>query len=181
MEISFGRYRIRSFHKNDIESIVRYGNNRNVSIHLRDTFPYPYRRSDAQAWLKFVATQSPEANFALASQEELVGGIGLRLLGDVDCVSAELGYWLGEPFWGKGIATEAVKHFLPFCFREFEIARIYAEVFSGNEASIRVLEKCGFEAEGIMRQAVVKDGVLKDKFVLALRREDFQQRHTARS
>lgn len=177
MEITFGRYRIRSFHKSDVEAIVRYGNNRNVSIHLRETFPFPYRRADAQAWLKFVAGQSPETNFALAAQDELIGGIGLRMLGDVDRVSAELGYWLGEPFWQKGIATEAVRSFLPFCFRQFEIARIYAEVFSGNEPSIRVLEKCGFEPEGIMRQAVIKDGELKDKFIFGLRREEFERRH----
>jgi len=176
MEIRFGRFCIREFEKSDVEALVRYGNNPRVSAELRDSFPFPYRRADALSWLKFTAVQDPPSNFAIASQEELIGGIGLRFFSDVDRLSAELGYWLGEPYWGQGIGTAAVRHFTLYAFRTYEIGRIFAEVFSGNLASIKLLEKCGFLPEGVLRRAVVKNGELKDKYIFGLLKEEADSR-----
>lgn len=167
MLLSIGRWLIRSWQAEDEEAIVRYANNRSVSIHLRDSFPYPYTRADAQAWLRSVRRRQPETMFAIASQQEAIGGIGLHIQPDVYRISAELGYWLGEPFWGQGIATEAVRAVTEWGFSHLGLARIYAGVFDGNPASARVLEKAGFMLEGRMRSAVIKEGRILDQFLYA--------------
>jgi len=175
MELAlFHPYRIRSFEKGDETAMVRYANNREVSRTLRDSFPFPYRKSDAQAWLKLVRQQEPEINFAIANDEELIGGIGLRFFSDVYRGTAELGYWLGEPFWGRGIASAAVKKFSPYCFERYDIVRLTAGVFEGNNRSCRVLEKAGFALEGRQRRAITKDETVLDEIVYGLAREDVQ-------
>jgi len=171
MELPFGQYKIRSFRKSDAAALVGYGNNRNVSRYLRDSFPYPYRKSDAEGWLRYVANEEPESNFAIADSTELIGGIGLRFQGDVYRCGAELGYWLGEPHWGKGIVSAAVKVFVGYAFETFEIERLWATVYEGNVPSARVLEKAGFEREGILRRSVIKENQIFDSSMYALLRE----------
>ena len=109
MDILIGEWKIRSWQPDDETAIVKYANNRNISINLRDSFPFPYVLQDARVWLRKVSKQQPETGFAIASAEEAIGGIGLHMQHDVFRHSAEIGYWLAEPFWGKGIATLAVK------------------------------------------------------------------------
>ncbi len=171
-QLLFHPFRIRSFKKGDETSMTAYADNKNVSIHLRDSFPSPYRLADAKNWIKIVKSQEPESNFAIASADEVIGGIGLLFFADVHRYTAEVGYWLAEPFWGKGIATAALKKFIPFAFNRFEIERLYAGVFDGNPGSCRVLEKCGFKKEGVLRSSVMKDGVLKDQHVYGLLRSE---------
>ena len=116
MRIEIGQWQVRSFRPDDAEALARNANNRNVSRNMRDTFPYPYRLSDAREWIDFATTQSPEANFAIASDRELIGGIGITLQSDVNRHSAEIGYWLGEPHWGQGIATAALQAMTDWAF-----------------------------------------------------------------
>jgi ribosomal-protein-alanine N-acetyltransferase len=167
MRIEWGPYRIRDWGEGDARFLVRYANNRAIAQWLRDRFPHPYTRSDAQAFLSAVAGLSVRTTFAVATDEEAIGGIGLEFGADVHRFTAELGYWLGEPFWGRGIMTEAVRHLTAWAFESFELHRIHATVFAGNQASVRVLAKAGFQPEGCLRASVFKNGRILDQFVYA--------------
>lgn len=166
--IPLGEYCLRSFRDRDIDALVKYANNRNVSINLRDVFPFPYERRNAVDWLKEVRRMDPETAFAIATAEEMIGGIGLHPQSDVHRRSAELGYWLGEPYWGRGIATRAVQAMTEWGFATLDVNRIFAYVFAWNPASARVLEKAGFVLEGRLRQAVFKDGRVTDLLVYGM-------------
>lgn len=167
MELSLDHCSIRSWHLEDAEALVRYANNRRVWRNLRDSFPHPYTAEDADDWIELANAVQPETNFAIAVGEEAVGGIGLELKADVFRKSAEIGYWLGEPFWGRGIATEAVVGLTEWGFANLDLERIYAGVFSWNPASGRVLEKAGYVHEATLERSVFKDGEVLDEFVYA--------------
>lgn len=164
---------IRPFQSSDRDAIVRHANNWNVAQNMRDRFPHPYTMADAEVWLALVPTQSPATNFAIATTEELIGGIGLMLQDDVFRRGAELGYWLGETYWGRGIATAAVRAFTCYALEAHDLLRVFAGVFSWNPGSMRVLEKAGYVREGVLRQSVVKDGQVLDKMLYAVTRESF--------
>ncbi|MYC29564.1 MAG: GNAT family N-acetyltransferase [Chloroflexi bacterium] len=167
MRLEFDEWLIRSWRPDDVSGLVKYANNRRVSRTLRDAFPYPYTTEDARAWLRFATQEQPEANYAIASPKEAIGGIGLKLGNDVFSRSAEIGYWLGEPYWGKGIATGAVSAFTRFAFSNYDLARIEARVYENNPASARVLEKAGYVCEGRLRKSITKDGRTMDHFLYA--------------
>lgn len=167
--------RIRSYRAGDAAAQVAYADNRNVSHQLRDRFPYPYTPQAAEDWLRHVAAQKPETSFAIATAEELIGGIGVELGDDVYHRTAEIGFWLGEPFWGRGIVTAAVIAFTPWAFQRFDLLRIWAGVFETNPASARLLEKAGYMFEGRLRAAVVKNGRTLDQLLYARVREEEEQ------
>jgi len=167
MEIVLSRCRLRPFRDGDQASIARYANNRRVWLNLRDGFPHPYTRADADAWVRRVAGQDPPTQFGVEVEGEVVGGIGLTPQGDVHRRSAEIGYWLGEPFWGSGIMSEAVPAFTAYALATFDVCRLYATVFEWNRASARILEKAGYVLEGRLRKSVSKDGQTIDQFLFA--------------
>jgi RimJ/RimL family protein N-acetyltransferase len=171
MEIVLARCRLRPFRNGDQASITRYANNRRIWINLRDRFPHPYTRADADAWIRQVAGQDPPAHYGIAIDDEVVGGIGLTLQEDVHRRSAEIGYWLGEPFWGRGIMSEVVPAFTAYAFATFDVCRLYATVFEWNQASARILEKAGYFLEGRLRKSVTKDGQTIDQLLYAYVRE----------
>lgn len=175
MKISFGEYCIRSFEYSDEESLAKYANNSNVSKLLRDQFPFPYTRTDAKVWLKYSCKQKIETNFAIANSEELIGSIGITIKEDVNRFSAEIGYWLAEPFWGKGIATEAIKILTGYAFSHFNLNRIFANIYEGNIASEKALIKAGYKKEGTMRKAVFKEGKFIDQYIYAILKEELQK------
>jgi ribosomal-protein-alanine N-acetyltransferase len=151
----------------DAPAIARHANNRRIAMWLRDRFPHPYTLNDAEGFLSVVLRQDPRVAFAVATQREAIGGIGLDVGADVHRFSAELGYWLAEPFWGRGLMTEAVKQFTAWTFEHLEVHRIHASVFATNAASIRVLERAGFQREGHLRASVFKQGRILDQFLYA--------------
>jgi RimJ/RimL family protein N-acetyltransferase len=163
---------VRSWEWRDREAIVRHANNRNVSINLRDRFPYPYTDRDARNWLEAVVDAESETNFAIDVAGEAVGGIGYTMQYDVDRRSAEIGYWLGEEFWGRGIATEALIAVTEHAFANHDLCRLYAHVFDWNPASARVLEKAGYAFEGRLRKSVTKEGQTIDQLMYAMIREE---------
>jgi RimJ/RimL family protein N-acetyltransferase len=174
MKIPFGEYCVRSFEFSDEEALVKYANNPNVSKLLRDLFPSPYTKADAKLWLKYACKQKVETNFAIANREELIGAIGITIQEDVNRYSAEIGYWLAEPFWRKGIATEALKIFTEYVFKNFKINRLYAMVFDGNAASEKVLIKAGYQKEGTLKKAVYKEGIFLDQYIYAILNDNFK-------
>jgi RimJ/RimL family protein N-acetyltransferase len=158
---------IRSWKASDLESLVQYANNRNVWINVRDRFPYPYTTHDGRAFLRHTRDQRPETAFAIAIHGEAVGGMGFQLQSDVERVSAEIGYWLGEPFWGRGIATEALVALTEYAIATHDLTRVYAVPFAWNTASCRVLEKAGYVLEGRLRRSAIKDGRVTDQLQYA--------------
>jgi len=167
MKLTLERCTVRPWRLEDAESLARHANNRNVWIALRDFFPHPYTIEDAHTFLKSVISSEPVTLFCLEANGAAVGGIGIRIGADVHRQTAELGYWLSQEFWGRGIMTEAVADFTDFCFKEFQLRRIYAEPFANNPASARVLEKAGFIFEGRLKNNVLKDGKLLDSLLYA--------------
>jgi RimJ/RimL family protein N-acetyltransferase len=164
----FDEWRVRSFELRDAESIARYANNRNIWRNVRDAFPHPYFLSDAKKFLNSQFDREIETAWAIASSTEAIGAIGLHPQHDVYRGCAEVGYWLAEPFWGKGIATAAVKAMVEHAFANTDFIRLYAGVFEWNAASARVLEKAGFALESRMRRSVVKDGKVIDQLMYVL-------------
>lgn len=171
MQIEIGEFQIRNYRENDAQALARYANNRAIARNLRNMFPHPYLISDAHNWIAIVMQQSPQADFAIASPTELIGSIGLKFQTDVNHRSAEIGYWLGEPFWGRGIATAALKALSEYAFVEHDLVRLYAHVYEWNPASARVLEKAGYSLEGRLRKNVSKDGQIIDELLYAKIRE----------
>jgi RimJ/RimL family protein N-acetyltransferase len=164
---------LRAWQESDEPSIVRYGNNKRVSRNLRDRFPHPYTLADAHAWVTAVSDESPLVNFAIDVDGEAIGGIGLVPQTDVFRCSAEIGYWLGEPFWNRGIATAAVVALTTYGFRQLDLERIHAGVYEWNPASMRTLEKAGYVREGVARRSVIKDGQLIDRVLFAALRAEW--------
>lgn len=167
MHLELSHCTIRPWTHADAESLHRHADNRQVSIHLRDRFPFPYGMEQARSFLGWIATQVAPTVWAIDIQGEAVGGIGIELHTDVERVSAEIGYWIGQPFWGRGIATEVLIAVTAAAFEQFDITRIYAVPFADHVASIRVLEKAGYVLEGRMRQSAIKDGKIRDQLLYA--------------
>lgn len=167
MKLKVGKYMIRDWRTGDSSSITKYANNKNIWANLRDGFPHPYQLSDAENFLSNVARQNPRTIFAIADSREAIGSIGLRLGEDVHRFTAEMGYWLAEPFWNKGIMSQVVIRFAEFAFEKFALNRIFAEPYTENTASVRVLEKAGFLLEGTLKASAYKDGKVLDQFLYA--------------
>ena len=169
------RYHLRSYRDSDVDALVKYANSPKVTKYLREHFPQPYTHADAEAWIRHVRGRDPETILAIATEDELIGNVGLYLQEDVYRNSAELGYWVGEPYWGRGVATGAVCAICDIAFSRSDLMKIFACVFEPNVGSWRVLEKCGFSLEGVHRKAVVKAGRTFDEKVYGLLREEWRE------
>jgi RimJ/RimL family protein N-acetyltransferase len=158
---------VRPWQASDAQSLAAHANNRKVWRNLRDAFPHPYSLEDAHAFIRMALARTPESFFAIALDGQAVGGIGFTLHGDVERVSAEIGYWLGEAFWGRGIATEALREVTRHAIQAHGLTRVFAVPFEWNPASCRVLEKAGYVAEGRLRRSAIKDGRVVDQILYA--------------
>jgi RimJ/RimL family protein N-acetyltransferase len=158
---------VRSWIESDIPALAAHANDREVWLNLRDRFPHPYGRPDAEIWIACASGQDPQRSFAITFKDVAIGGIGLELQADVHRLTAEIGYWLGRIYWGQGLATAAVNAVTSFGFKTLGLCRLYAMVFEHNGASCRVLEKCGYQLEGRMRKSVIKAGRTLDQLLYA--------------
>src|SRR5581483_8477762 len=129
--------------------------NRKIWLNMQDAFPHPYTQASAAAFLDLADRQDPTTFFALATEHEAIGGVGVSIRQDVHRLTAEIGYWLAEPYWGRGIMTEAVSGFTELALERFGLKRIYAEPYANNAGSCRVLEKAGFRLEGRLQYSVL--------------------------
>ncbi len=164
---------LRPWRNEDAPALCRQANDYEIARNLRDVFPYPYTLADAEAYITACLEGGPrQLCRAIETDGVLAGSIGLFCGADVYRKSAELGYWLGKAFWGRGVMTEAVRQLCGEGFSRFDIARIYAEPFARNTGSRRVLEKNGFSLEGVLRQGVYKEESLQDYCIYALLREE---------
>jgi [ribosomal protein S5]-alanine N-acetyltransferase len=174
MQIPFFEGKLRTWRNDDAVALARYANNRKIWLNVHDKFPFPYTISDAIKWIDFAKRHS-ESEFAIASSSEAIGGMRLHIQEDIRHRTAEIGYWLGEPFWGKGITTSAVNALVNYAFNSFDLVRIHAFVFEWNLASARVLEKSGFHLEARLEISVTKDGKTVDCLLYALIRDKHKE------
>lgn len=147
----------------DLEKLTEYANNRKVSINLRDGFPYPYSIEDAKRFKAMIDGQNSIYLFAIEFNGEYAGNISLSVGADVYRKCAEIGYFIGEPLWNKGITSKAVNQMTDWGFRNLDIVKIYAGVFEFNKASQRVLEKCGYYKEAVLKKNICKENTMYDE------------------
>jgi RimJ/RimL family protein N-acetyltransferase len=163
---------VRSWELSDVDALAQYANNYNIWLNLRDAFPHPYTKQHAREFIRAIRQRSPETTFAIAVGEEAVGSIGFVLHPDVERVSAEIGYWLGEPFWGLGITTDALRAVTDHAVAVHGFTRVYALPFAWNTASCRVLEKAGYVLEARLRRSAIKNGTVTDQMQYAFIPDD---------
>ena len=169
MQLALTKSTIRSFHPDDAESITKHIGTYSVARNML-RIPHPYSLQDAQQWIGIATKHDPQTNFGIAIDDQIVGGIGLDVnpSGVTACQhSAEIGYWLGETLWGRGIVTEALNAVTEWAFRELHLVRLYAKVFARNCASARVLEKAGYAFEGRLLAHYFRDGEFIDGLLYA--------------
>jgi ribosomal-protein-alanine N-acetyltransferase len=172
VQIDCGTFLLRRWRLGDKEALIRHADNPKIWRNVRDLFPYPYTEQDADEWLAHATVEEDTPwVFAIEIDGEAGGTISLLPRSDVERHSAELGYWLGEAFWSRGIMTAAVRALTERAFEQSDFYRIYADVFAWNPASMRVLEKAGYRREAVLTRAVVKDGVLMDQVIYAITRD----------
>ncbi|MBL8167535.1 MAG: GNAT family N-acetyltransferase [Acidobacteria bacterium] len=172
MELKLKTCIIRRWRPSDKTSLLRHANSYQIWRNVRDRFPHPYTAADADQWLTLAEAEEIPTNFAIVVDGEAVGGIGLVFRDDIHRCRAEIGYWLGETFWGRGITSEAVRALTAWAFDTFDIHSIYAGVLAWNPASARVLEKAGYQLEARLRKAVIKENQVMDEIVYAVVREE---------
>ena len=166
--------KIRRWLKDDFSTLAKYLNNKKIWDNCRDNLPYPYSESDAQQFIRFVLNQSEQNNYCIEVNQEAVGNISFSRGIDVERYNAELGYWLAEPYWGKGIMTQMLVLAIRSYFSHTDVIRVYANVYAGNMPSMRVLEKVGFRKCGIHRNAYFKNGNFLDCHCYELLKADFR-------
>jgi ribosomal-protein-alanine N-acetyltransferase len=159
---------IRDWQPGDEAALIAVADNRNVWRNMHHRFPHPYTQADASHWLSLLAAMPEPTHWAIEVNGAPVGGIGVDIGEGIFAKSAQFGYWLGEPYWGRGIVSEAVPAASEYALSHFGLVRLEAPVFGWNPASMRVLEKAGFLREGVLRKSVLKEGQLIDQILYAL-------------
>jgi RimJ/RimL family protein N-acetyltransferase len=167
MHLDCGQCTVRNWTRDDRISLLEYANDRDVWRNLGERFPHPYTRADADRWFSHLEGMTDPTHWAIDVGGQAVGGIGVER-GELEHVKCgRFGYWLGQAYWGCGIMTSAVGATSDYVLQQFDIVRLDAPVFAWNPASMRVLEKCGFSREGVLRRAVFKDGQVIDAIMYA--------------
>ena len=162
--------RIRKWQLSDIENLVRYANNKKISDNLADAFPFPYSKDFGLEFIKRVSNEEPTKIFAITSENNAIGSIGIFPDQDIYRKNGAIAYWIAEPYWGRGIATSAIEQILRYGFDKLKLTRIYAKPFGTNIGSQRVLEKMGFELEATIPKAVFKNNTYLDEKIFGKRK-----------
>jgi [ribosomal protein S5]-alanine N-acetyltransferase len=174
MEILFEGIALRPWELSDAVELALIADNKKIADNLRDGFPYPYSLKDAQDWLNLIKPENnPPRLFAIIFDNHIVGNIGIIEKTNIYRKNVEIGFFVFEKFWGKGIATKAIRAAVSYAFKNFDIVRIYAEVFSDNMASRKALEKAGLQLEATIRQNIIKNGIIKDSCIYSILKEEF--------
>ncbi len=171
MRLDCGLCAVREWRRSDERALVDVANNRKVWRNLHHRFPHPFTGAEARHWFSLLAATSEPTHWAIEVDGVAVGGIGLDVGEGIHAKGAHFGYWLGEPYWGRGIMTAAVQATSRYALSRFDLVRLESPVFAWNPASMRVLEKAGFVREGVLRKSVFKDGQLIDQMLYALVKE----------
>ena len=167
MRLYGARCVVRPWQPGDAAALARHANDPDVARNLRDRFPHPYTIRDAHAFLDHAAQAADPTNLAIEVDGDAAGAIGYVPGSDIERFSAEIGYWLGQAVWGRGVATEALQLVTRDLFERLNLLRLFALPFADNAASVRVLEKAGYVREGLLRSSSVKAGAPRDQLLYA--------------
>jgi ribosomal-protein-alanine N-acetyltransferase len=168
MELRSAECVVRTYRLDDAASLAKHGNNRRIWENLRDRFPHPFTEANGVAYITHVLENPDTPSFAIEVDGQAVGGISLHVGTDIERIGAEIGYWLGEEFWGRGIMTSAIRLVTSYAFNERKLIRVFAIPFTANLASCRALEKVGYQREALMRRSALKDGTIRDQYLYAI-------------
>lgn len=161
--------KLRVLNKNDVSSLVKYADNKKIADNLRNAFPHPYSEQNALDFIRSANENNPEKLIlAIDLNGELIGCIGGFKQDDIYSKNAEIGYWLAEPYWGKGFVSEAIRKFIPMVFENMDIVRIYAEPFDNNIGSKKALEKAGFKLEATLKNNIFKNGEIRSSCIYSI-------------
>jgi ribosomal-protein-alanine N-acetyltransferase len=175
MEIVFEEILLRPWSIRDAKALALIANNKKIADNLRDGFPFPYSLSDAKNWLNMILPENyPPRFFAIIIGKEVAGSIGIVSKTDIYRKNVEIGYFIAEELWGKGIATKAIKAATSYAFRDFDIVRVFAEPFADNPGSRKALENAGFNLEATLKNNVIKNGIIKDSCIYSVLKEEFK-------
>ena len=175
MEIFFEGIALRPWSIKDANQLYVIADNEKIAATLRDGFPSPYTLNDARDWLNIILPENlPPRFFAITLEKQVVGSIGIVTKTDIYRKNFEIGYFLSEENWGKGIATKAIKAATSYAFKNFDIVRVYAEPFAENAASSKALVKAGFILEATLKRNVIKNGIIKDSCIYSVLKEEFR-------
>lgn len=169
-QLSLGR--LRPWREGDEDALSRHASNRNIWNNVRDFFPYPYTPRDAHSWVRANKSYQQPNNLAVEVDGQAVGNIGFTVKDDIYRYNAEIGYWLSEPYWGRGIMTEAIPIMTDYIFKNFQVNRLFACVLEGNTGSMRVLETAGYQCEAVLRKAAIKNNQYLNEHIFALLRSE---------
>lgn len=161
---------LRPWATEDLKELVRLANNQNIARFMLDVFPHPYAESNGKDFIAFANAKSPASVFAIIVDDKPVGSVGLHAQPDIMRKNYEIGYWLGEEHWGKGIAVEAVKQITEYGFASLDCVRIFAKIFGTNTASQKVVQKAGFILEGRFEKTIYKNNEFLDELIYAIRK-----------
>ncbi len=167
------KYKLRPWKASDASALTHHANNNKIAMNLGDGFPFPYTSDDAKKWINHAMNSDKTVLLAIDHLGSAVGGIGLSPFKDVHRISAEIGYWVSEEYWNKGIATIAVKAMVKYAFDELDLQRIQAGIFDANLPSMNVLKKCGFHLEAIHKKAVFKEDKIMDEHLYVILKEEY--------
>ncbi|MEP7196546.1 MAG: GNAT family protein [Saprospiraceae bacterium] len=159
----------------DLNALCKYGNNPNVANNLMNRFPHPYTWDKGMEFISNISKQNPREVLAIEYKSQAIGAIGLHPQEDIFFKNAELGYWIAEDFWGKGIMKSTIQLMLDYAFSNFDFERIFARPFGRNLASQKVLEKCGFTLEAKLYKTIFKNNQYEDEWIYSMRRENYSE------
>jgi [ribosomal protein S5]-alanine N-acetyltransferase len=175
MEILFEGIRLRPWKIADASQLAEIADNKKIADNLRDGFPQPYSPQNALDWLGMVIPENfPPRFFAIIVEGKIVGSIGIVAKTDIYRMNCEIGYFIDEDYWGRGIATRAIKAATTYAFKNFDIVRLYAEPFSDNKGSMKALEKAGYVLEAELKRNVIKNGIIKNSCIFSVLKEEWK-------
>ena len=163
-------FKLRPWTIDDLDRLVEVADNYEIAKNLTNHFPHPYTRENGRAFIEMANSKTPRQIFAIETNQLASGAIGIHPQADIQCKNAEMGYWLAQPFWGKGIITKAILQMVDYGFKNWDIDRIFARPFGANIGSQKALEKAGFVLEGRFEKTLYKNGVYQDELIYAIRR-----------
>ncbi len=163
MELKASNFLLRKIKVEDREELAKIANNKKIWLNLRDKFPHPYSLDDADFYINMILEEDPQCSFAIEYETKFAGMIGLLPMTDIYRKTAEIGYWLGEPYWGNGIMTEACKLLTNYGLHTLDFTRLHTGVFEHNIGSMKILENCGYKKDGVFEKSILKDGVVYDE------------------
>jgi len=169
--------KIRKWKVSDLDNLVEFANNKNISDHLADAFPFPYTKKFGLKFIERVSNEVPTKIFAITIDDKAVGSIGIFPDTDIYRKNGAIAYWIAEPYWGKGIATAAIELIVAYGFNELDLTRIYAKPFETNVGSQRVLEKVGFQLEATIPKGVFKNNIYLDEKIYGMQKFAYDKKY----